>query len=55
MKAVIFARVSSKDQEDGHSLDTQIQSCFEYGIKKEFKVVEQFKVFESSTANGRNF
>ncbi len=34
MKAVIFARVSTKDQEDGHSLDAQIQSCFEYAIKK---------------------
>ncbi len=53
MKAVIFARVSSKDQEDGHSLDAQIQSCFEYAIKKNFKVLEQFKVVESSTANGR--
>lgn len=53
MKAVIFARVSSKDQEDGHSLDAQIQSCFEYAIKKSFKVVEQFKVVESSTAIGR--
>ena len=53
MKAVIFARVSSKDQEDGHSLDAQIQSCFEYAIKKEFKVLEQFRVVESSTANGR--
>lgn len=50
MKAVIFARVSSKDQEDGHSLDAQIQSCFEYAIKKEFKVLEQFRVVESSTA-----
>jgi site-specific DNA recombinase len=53
MKAIIFARVSSKDQEDGHSLDAQIQSCFEYAIKKEFKVLEQFRVVESSTANGR--
>jgi predicted site-specific integrase-resolvase len=47
MKAVIFARVSSKDQEDAHSLDAQIQSCFEYAIKKEFKVAEQFKVVET--------
>jgi site-specific DNA recombinase len=53
MKAVIFARVSSKDQEDGHSLDAQIQSCFEYAIKKSFKVIEQFRVVESSTATGR--
>ncbi len=53
MKAVIFACVSSKDQEDGHSLDAQIQRCFEYAIKKEFKVLEQFRVVEISTANGR--
>lgn len=53
MKAVIFARVSSKDQEDGHSLDAQIQSCYEYAIKNNFKVVEQFKVVESSTVMGR--
>jgi DNA invertase Pin-like site-specific DNA recombinase len=53
MKAVIFARVSSKDQEDGHSLDAQIQSCFEYAIKNDLKVIEQFRVVESSTATGR--
>lgn len=53
MKAVIFARVSSKEQEDGHSLDAQIQSCFECAIKKGFKVAEQFKIVESSTATGR--
>jgi site-specific DNA recombinase len=53
MKAVIFARVSSKDQEDGHSLDAQIQSCFEYAIKKGYQVIEQFRVVESSTATGR--
>ena len=53
MKSIIFARVSSKDQEEGHSLDAQIQSCYEYAIKKEFQVIEQFKVVESSTASGR--
>ena len=53
MKAIILARVSSKEQEDGHSLDAQIQSCFEYAIKKGFHVLEQFKVIESSKAIGR--
>ncbi len=53
MKAVIFARVSSKDQEDGHSLDAQIQSCYEYAIHKNLKVVEQFRVVESSMVTGR--
>ena len=53
MKAVVFARVSSREQEEGHSLDAQIQCCFEYAIKRDLKVVEQFKVVESSTALGR--
>jgi site-specific DNA recombinase len=53
MKAIIFARVSSKEQEDGHSLDAQIQSCFKYAINKGLKVTEQFRVVESSTAIGR--
>ncbi len=53
MKAVILARVSSKEQEDGHSLDAQIQSCFKYAIDKNFTVVEQFRIVESSTAIGR--
>ena len=30
MKAVIFARVSSKEQEEGHSLDAQISKLREY-------------------------
>lgn len=54
MKSVIFARVSSKDQEDGHSLDAQIQSCFKYAIDKNFTVVEQFRIVKSSTAIGRS-
>ena len=45
-KAVIYARVSSKDQEDVHSLDAQIQSGFKYGIEKNFNVLEQFKIAE---------
>lgn len=53
MKAVILARVSSKEQEDGHSLDAQIQSCFKYAIDKNFTVAEQFRVVESSKATGR--
>ncbi len=53
MKAVIFARVSTKDQEEGHSLDAQIQACYEYAIKKTFRVIEQFRIIESSLAGGR--
>ena len=53
MKAVVFARVSSREQEEGHSLDAQIQRCFEYAIKREFKVAEQFRVVESTLTQGR--
>ncbi len=53
MKAIIFARVSSREQEEGHSLDAQIQRCFEYAIKRDFKVIEQFRVVESTLSQGR--
>lgn len=54
VKAIIYARVSSKDQEEGHSLDAQIQSGYKYAIEKDFAVIgEPFKIVESSAANGR--
>jgi site-specific DNA recombinase len=53
MKTLIFARVSSREQEEGHSLDAQIQRCYEYAIQRDFKVVEQFRVIESTLTQGR--
>ena len=53
MKAIIVARVSSREQEEGHSLDAQIQRCFEYAIKRDFKVIKQFRVVESTLSQGR--
>jgi site-specific DNA recombinase len=52
-KAIIFARVSTKDQEDGHSLDAQIQHCYKYAIDNDFSVLETFKIIESATKSKR--
>ncbi len=49
MKAVILARVSTKEQEDqGHSLPAQIRKLEEYAEKHNFEVVETFSFSESA-------
>lgn len=53
MKAVIFARVSTKDQEEGHSLDAQVNKALEYAIDNGLQIVKQFKIIESSTKGKR--
>ncbi len=53
MKAVIFARVSSKDQEEGHSLDAQVNKALEYAIDHNLQIIKQFKIIESSTKGKR--
>lgn len=43
MKAVIYARVSSKDQErEGYSIPSQLKLLTEYAQKKGLKVVREF-------------
>ncbi len=53
MKAVIFARVSTKDQEEGHSLDAQISQALNYAIENGLQIIKQFKIIESSTKGKR--
>ena len=49
MKAVILARVSTKEQEEqGHSLPAQIRRLQEYAKKKGFEVAETFSFSESA-------
>ena len=49
MKAVILARVSTKEQEEqGHSLPAQIRRLQEYAGKKGFEIVETFSFHESA-------
>jgi len=48
-KAVILARVSTKDQEDyGHSLPAQTQKLHEYAQRKGFEVIKEFAFSESA-------
>ena len=49
MKAVILARVSTREQEEtGHSLPAQIDSLRSYAKKKGFEVVKEFCFSESA-------
>ncbi len=53
MKAVILARVSTKEQEDGHSLDAQISNLRQYADRNNFQIIKQFTAIESSTKGER--
>ncbi|PIR37097.1 MAG: hypothetical protein COV35_10890 [Alphaproteobacteria bacterium CG11_big_fil_rev_8_21_14_0_20_39_49] len=53
MKAVIFSRVSSKEQEEGHSIDAQTSKLQAYCQRKGFNVAQTFKVTESSNIGER--
>ncbi len=49
-KAVIYARVSSKEQEDaGYSLDAQVTLLEAYGQKNEIAIKKIFKISESAS------
>lgn len=53
MKAILLARVSSIDQEDGHSISAQEHRLSEYAVKKGFDVDHIFSITESSTKETR--
>ena len=53
MKAVILARVSTKEQEDGHSLDAQIANLRVYADRKNLQIIKQYTAIESSTKGER--
>ena len=52
-KAVILARVSSKEQEDGYSIDAQKHRLQEYCKRKNLSVIKIFEIVESSTKGDR--
>lgn len=53
-KAVIFARVSSKAQEDeGYSLDSQLKLLRTYCKKRQLDVVKEFKIAETASKTQR--
>lgn len=53
MKAIVFARVSSKDQEDNQSIPAQVRRLTEYTLRKNLVLEKTFQVTESSTKDNR--
>lgn len=53
MKAVILTRVSTKEQEEGHSLPAQNTRLSEYAKRKGLDVIRTFQIIESSTRGKR--
>ncbi|MCK4856506.1 MAG: recombinase family protein [candidate division Zixibacteria bacterium] len=54
MKAVLYARVSSKEQEkEGYSIPAQIKHCREYADKKGYQIVSEYIDVESAKRAGR--
>ena len=50
IKCVIYARVSSRDQEDkGYSLPAQVKLLEEYAIKLDLIVIKIFRISESAS------
>lgn len=53
MKAILLARVSSKEQEEGQSIPAQERRLREYAERKSLIIDEVFKITESSTKDTR--
>jgi len=53
-KAIILARVSTKDQEDGYSIDAQKHRLNEYCTRKGLEILKVFEFSESSTIGNRD-
>jgi DNA invertase Pin-like site-specific DNA recombinase len=53
MQAIILARVSTKEQEEGHSIAAQRQRLLDYCARKGLEVVKVFEIVESSTRGDR--
>lgn len=53
MKAVILTRVSSKEQEDGKSLDAQKENLLRYCQRNGLEILETYTIVESSTKGHR--
>ena len=53
MKAIILSRVSTKEQEEGHSIAAQRQRLTDYCARKDLDVIRTFELVESSTRGER--
>ena len=54
MRAIILARVSSKEQEDNNSIPAQTRRLHEYTERFELSVIETYQLVESSTKANRH-
>lgn len=52
-KSIILVRVSSKEQEDGFSLEAQLSNLQTYAQCKDLDVIQVFRIIESSTKGQR--
>ena len=52
-KAIILVRVSTKEQEEGHSIDAQQHRLLEYCERKNLQVIKTFSIIESSSRGDR--
>ena len=52
-KAVVFARVSSREQEQGQSIEAQLENIYRYCKRKEIQILKEYKITESSTRGER--
>jgi Resolvase, N terminal domain len=53
MKAIILARVSTKEQQEGHSIAAQRLRLVDYCARKGLKVIKTYELVESSTRGER--
>ena len=53
MKAVLFARVSSREQEQGASIDAQMATIYDYCERKGLPIIKEFTIVESSIKGDR--
>lgn len=53
-RAVIYQRVSSKEQEDGFSPETQLERCYEWAERHGYEVVQCFKGEHESAKSDTN-
>ena len=51
-KTIIYARVSSKEQEKGYSIPAQLKFLRDYASEKEYKVAKEFKEVETAKKAG---
>ena len=53
MQAVVLARVSTKEQEEGHSLSAQLNRLYDYCNRRGLDIIQEFTIVESSTRGER--